>query len=138
MATTGCRAAPATTLIGGKGDDLYFLAEIGDTVTELAGQGTDIVLSRLANYTLAANAENLVLDTGGINGTGNALGNLIIGNGLDNKLDGGSGGDVLQGGDGNDSILGGLGFDYLVGGDGNDTLKGGGDVDYLEGGSGRT
>jgi Ca2+-binding RTX toxin-like protein len=123
-------------MIGGKGDDLYFLAEIGDTVTELAGQGTDIVLSRLVNYTLAANVENLVLDTGGINGTGNALGNLIIGNGVDNKLDGGSGADVLRGGNGNDSILGGLGFDYLDGGSGNDTLKGGGDVDYLEGGSG--
>ena len=68
-------------MIGGKGDDLYFRAEIGDTVTELAGQGTDIVLSRLVNYTLAANVENLALDTGGVNGTGNALGNLIIGNG---------------------------------------------------------
>ena len=123
-------------MIGGKGDDLYFVAEIGDTVTELAGQGTDIVLSRLVNYTLAANVENLALDTGGINGTGNALGNLIVGNGADNKLDGGSGGDVLQGGNGNDSLLGGLGFDYLSGGSGNDTLKGGGDVDYLEGGSG--
>jgi trimeric autotransporter adhesin len=124
-------------MIGGKGDDLYFLAEIGDTVTELAGQGTDIVLSRLVSYTLAANVENLALDTGGVNGTGNALGNLIIGNGVDNKLDGGSGADVLRGGNGNDSILGGLGFDYLDGGSGNDTLKGGGDVDYLEGGSGK-
>jgi Ca2+-binding RTX toxin-like protein len=124
------------TMVGGKGSDTYLVSEVGDTVTELAGQGTDTVQSNLVSYTLAANVERLMLSTGAVNGTGNTLDNLIFGNLADNKLDGGGGADIIAGGGGNDSILGGLGFDYLSGGIGNDTLKGGGDVDYLEGGSG--
>jgi Ca2+-binding RTX toxin-like protein len=124
-------------MVGGKGSDFYAVSEVGDTVTELAGQGTDTVQSNLVSYTLAANVERLMLSTGAVNGTGNTLDNLIFGNLADNKLDGGGGADIISGGDGNDSILGGLGFDYLSGGSGNDTLKGGSDVDYLEGGSGK-
>ena len=124
------------TMAGGKGGDNYVVDMIGDTVTELAGQGDDMVESSLVSYTLTANVEVLVLGSGAVSGTGNASENRMFGNGADNKMDGGSGFDQLFGAAGNDSMLGGLGFDYLQGDGGNDTLKGGGDVDYLNGGAG--
>src|SRR5688572_9932762 len=123
-------------MVGGKGSDNYVVDMIGDTVTELAGQGDDTVQSSLASYTLTANVEVLVLGAGAVSGTGNASENRMFGNGADNKMDGGSGFDQLFGAAGNDSMLGGLGVDYLQGDGGNDTLKGGGDVDYLNGGAG--
>ena len=92
------------TLIGGAGHDTY-VTNGGDTITELANQGTDQVNSSIT-YTLGANLENLVL-TGGstINGTGNALANRITGNTANNTLNGGSGVDTLIGGAGDDSYF---------------------------------
>ena len=91
------------TMVGGKGDDTYIVEDIGDTVTELAGQGVDTVDSRLVSYTLGATVENLDLGTGAVNGTGNALANDITGNVSDNKLDGGGGDDAINAGDGKDT-----------------------------------
>ena len=118
------------------GNDIYSVADVGDTVTELAGQGDDHVSSLLASYTLGANIEILSLGGGALNGTGNTLHNRMFGNSLDNKLDGGGGIDELNGAGGNDSLLGGLGSDHLNGDSGNDTLKGGADGDFLNGGAG--
>ena len=54
-------------------------------------------------YTLAANVENLVLTgAAAINGTGNALDNMLTGNAGNNTLDGGLGADTMAGGLGND------------------------------------
>ncbi|MBL1211091.1 Calx-beta domain-containing protein, partial [Geminocystis sp. GBBB08] len=71
--------------------------------------------------TLPANVENLILTgTTAINGTGNALNNLITGNTGNNNLSGGDGNDTLLGGDGNDTLTGGVGNDSLTGGANND------------------
>ncbi|MFC5068076.1 tandem-95 repeat protein [Flaviflagellibacter deserti] len=114
----------ADTMQGGLGNDLYYVDHTGDVVTELAGGGTDSVLSSLT-YTLGANVENLTL-TGTLDrdGTGNGLANVIVGNAAINRL---------RGEGGNDTLEGGLGADQLYGGEGNDTFilrKGefGGDV----------
>ena len=58
------------------------------------------------SYTLGANVENLTLTgAGDINGTGNALDNMLTGNAGNNILDGGAGADTMIGGAGNDTYV---------------------------------
>ncbi|MGE0165701.1 MAG: M10 family metallopeptidase C-terminal domain-containing protein, partial [Dongiaceae bacterium] len=95
------------TMEGGKGNDTYLVDVSGDVVTEVAGGGTDTVLSE-ASYTLAdPNVENLTLLTGAgaIDGTGNDLKNKLTGNESANTLDGGKGVDTLIGGKGDDTYI---------------------------------
>ncbi|WP_085316327.1 beta strand repeat-containing protein [Derxia lacustris] len=104
----------ADTLTGGSGNDLYLVDSSADRVVELALSGTDSVQSSLS-WTLGANLENLLLTgSSAINGTGNALDNLITGNAAVNLLKGGAGNDTLDGGAGADSLVGGSGDDSYV------------------------
>jgi Ca2+-binding RTX toxin-like protein len=108
------------TMTGGWGDDAYAVDSLTDVVTEVAGQGTDLVEASLT-YTLAKEVENLTLVGAlAIDGTGNTLANLIKGNGAANKLSGGSGADTLQGFGGADVLDGGAGIDTMTGGLGDD------------------
>ncbi|KJV07463.1 calcium-binding protein [Methylocucumis oryzae] len=103
----------ANQLLGGLGDDTY-LVSTGDSVVEEPNSGIDTVQSN-ADWSLADNIENLTL-TGSIaiNGNGNALNNVITGNGNANSLTGGDGDDRLDGRAGVDSMAGGLGNDNYV------------------------
>ena len=115
--------AAANVLAGGAGNDTYFVG-VGDTVTEGAGAGTDTVNST-ATFTLGANVENLTLTgSADINGTGNGLANVMIGNTGANVLNGAAGNDTLDGGLGNDTMTGGTGNDMFVfhAGFGNDVI----------------
>ncbi|MCQ1839421.1 calcium-binding protein, partial [Neorhizobium galegae] len=105
--------AGADTLIGGSGDDSYVVDNVGDVVTENAGQGTDMVQTNLAIYTLGTDVENLTY-TGVAAFTG-------TGNGLDNTIRGGAAADILDGGAGADTLIGGAGSDRMSGGTGDDT-----------------
>ena len=95
------------TLIGGMGNDIYILDTTTDGITENAGEGTDTIQSSVT-FDLSAlpNIENLTLTgTNALNGTGNAMNNIITGNTADNILTGGDGFDTLIGGTGNDSYV---------------------------------
>jgi Ca2+-binding RTX toxin-like protein len=127
----------ADKMFGGAGNDTYVVDNIGDVVTENAGEGTDLVQTSLNVYTLSANVENLTFTgTGNFIGTGNGLDNAITGGTGNDTLTGGDGNDVLTGNAGNDTLDGGVGNDTLTGGDGNDTLTGGAGNDSLNGGNG--
>jgi serralysin len=101
-------------MAGGTGDDVYFLDNTGDTITEAGNAGTDSVYAGYS-YALGSNVENLYL-TGSkaANGTGNALNNILSGNSGANKLGGGDGDDMLYGKGGIDTLTGGSGSDKFV------------------------
>ena len=97
--------AGADRMLGGLGNDLYVVDNIGDTVQENVGEGVDKVQSTIS-YVLGANVENLSLfGSKAINGTGNVLGNILVGNAANNVLDGGIGADTLTGGLGSDVFV---------------------------------
>jgi len=103
------------TMVGGQGNDTYVVAQTGDVVTELAGEGIDLVQSSIT-HTLVSNVENLTLTgTTAINGTGNALDNVLTGNSKNNTLTGNAGNDTLDGGTaGTDALRGGTGNDIYI------------------------
>jgi Ca2+-binding RTX toxin-like protein len=123
------------TLVGGGGDDTYYVNNPTDTIVEAPGGGNDSVYST-ANYTLPANVENLTLleTTTGSDGYStvplNPVPTVAIGNDLNNVITGNSYDDRLEGGAGDDTLVAGMGIagtfstavdQTLVGGPGNDT-----------------
>ncbi|MGJ5631155.1 beta strand repeat-containing protein [Nostoc sp. CALU 1950] len=115
------------SLDGGAGNDIYTVDNLSDVIVEGLNAGIDLVKSSVS-WVLVDNLENLTLTgSSAINGTGNSLNNILIGN---------TGANKLSGGDGNDSLIGGTGNDTLLGGSGNDTLDGGVGIDSLDGGGG--
>lgn len=97
----------ADTMVGGLGHDTYVVSDSRARIIEAADEGTDTVFSSV-HFSLAdaGDAERLVL-TGraAINGTGNALDNVITGNASANVLDGGAGADTMMGGLGSDTYF---------------------------------
>ncbi|MGV3553143.1 hypothetical protein [Rhizobium sp.] len=101
------------TVLGGDGNDKFYLSNSKDKVAESAGWGYD-KLYVSASYTLGANneiEEMHLLGKGDFNLTGNELDNRLFGNKGDNRLIGGGGSDGLWGGAGKDVITGGMGAD---------------------------
>lgn len=103
--------AAADTMVGGNGNDTYYVNHASDVVTEATGAstGTDIVYAKVS-YTLTAGAyvETLSAEntagTSTISLTGNEQVQLIIGDKGVNTLNGGADSlaDTLRGGAGND------------------------------------
>jgi len=151
----------ADTMDGGPGDDTYYV-EPHDSISGDAG-GIDTVVARATNWILGDNFENLTLRGQDLQGSGNALDNVIDASGVRNASLGGfagndllitgSGANTASGSDGDDTVLGGDGQNVLYGGqgddrlstvgqgglygdEGNDTLVGGAASDTLDGGTG--
>jgi Ca2+-binding RTX toxin-like protein len=122
----------ANTLLGQEGNDTYLVRVAGDSVVEVAGQGTDTVRAFVAAHTLAANVENLIYaGQGTFIGVGNGLGNAIYGGAQADDLNGMGGDDVIIGGSGSDFIQGGSGADqfrYMGGETGYDRI-----IDFVSG-----
>jgi Ca2+-binding RTX toxin-like protein len=106
------------TLIGGLGDDYYYLWDSTSAGVEQAGQGIDTIDARFwGPVTLAANIENLFLNSAGSTaGTGNALNNIIVAGTVGATLNGLAGDDVLVGGAGGDlfKVAAGNGSDAIM------------------------
>lgn len=116
----------ADSLNGGEGDDTYQVDNLSDSIRENKSSGNDTVIA-CVDFKLDENLENLTLDKGATQGTGNDADNLLCGNDGGNILNAGAGNDTITGGDGNDLVKGGDGEDEIVGGDGagDDTYYGG-------------
>jgi Ca2+-binding RTX toxin-like protein len=98
-------AGGADAMSGGTGNDVYYVDDAGDQVTENPGEGNDVVFS-IAHLRLTANVETLVLQGSfDLQGYGNSLPNTLFGNVGINLLDGDAGADVMAGGDGNDVYI---------------------------------
>ena len=115
-------AAGADTLNGGLGNDTYVLGDESDTVTDTGG--TDTITSTITRSiaTLAAIENLTLLGADNINGTGNALANIITGNAGVNVLNGNAGLDTLIGGLGNDAYMLGAENDTVIDSGGNDVI----------------
>src|SRR5262245_17842465 len=106
----------ADRMLGGADDDIYYVDNAGDVVSE-AGTGSDTVRSTISfdmnadGSNVIGSIENLRLNGKAITGTGNGLDNVIFGNNSANKLSGNGGDDVIFGGAGNDTMSGGAGHD---------------------------
>jgi serralysin len=103
----------ADIMSGGAGNDRYIVNDQGDSLTESAAQGTDIVESSV-DFTLGTNFEELILTGTAVTGIGNDLSNKITGNASNNILNGGAGADDLIGGNGSDVLTGGDGLDRFT------------------------
>jgi uncharacterized delta-60 repeat protein len=99
------------TLVGGAGNDTYFVELRTDVIVEGVGGGVDTV-NAYVDCTLAANVENLTLIGDSLKGTGNALANTIFGTFGSDVIDGKAGLDSLDGGDGSDIYLIGAAADH--------------------------
>lgn len=96
------------TMIGGAGNDTYYVNNYSDVVTEASGGGNDTVYVNAAhwNATPGSYIEKVVaLGTGAINLTGNALPMELDGNSGNNVLDDGGAADTLVGGAGGDTYM---------------------------------
>ncbi|TAL31402.1 MAG: calcium-binding protein, partial [Alphaproteobacteria bacterium] len=133
-------------MTGGNGDDTFIVNSLTDQIIENFGEGTHDTVGASVNYTLGSELEDLVLldiiPPGGttvpaLNGTGNAVANIIEGNSAKNTIDGSDGDDTLSGGAGDDTLIGGIGNDTLTGESGTDVMFGntGTDIFVFESGS---
>lgn len=128
-------------ILGGTGDDLFYLGTTAENID--GGAGIDTL--NLSSYTVGV---TLDLSTPSANkGTpvsgdtfanieivlGTTRSDILRGDGGDNVLSGNGGSDNLSGADGADTLEGGTSKDTVTGGSGNDvfvfvTLQGGGDI----------
>ncbi|MEI7474156.1 MAG: calcium-binding protein, partial [bacterium] len=121
----------ADTMIGGAGDDSYYVDNVSDVITENAAEGTDTIYSSIS-YTLGANVENLTLSgSSNLSGIGNILNNVITGNLGDNTFTTFGGSDTIIDAGGNDTYNFSLGdqIDNIQDGGGTDILSFDGTVD---------
>ena len=96
---------------GGAGNDTYYVDNVGDTIVETGGYGTDSVFTQIS-YSLKSgqsietlSAYNPTGSTANLKLGGNSYANTIIGNAGDNFINGGLGADTLTGLAGKDTFM---------------------------------
>ncbi|MCK8783309.1 family 16 glycosylhydrolase [Roseomonas sp. NAR14] len=113
----------ANTLIGGATDTTFYVTAANDTVIAQPGYVNTIVSWYTSQAILPDNVQNLIVKGGTIWSGGNALANIIRGDGAGQVIAGGAGDDVLTGGGGSDVFV-------FAAGDGNDVV-----TDFVHGSS---
>lgn len=114
----------ADRLEGGGDDDIYVIDNINDLIVEAPQTGIETIESSItfdlnrysmapgSPFLAASGLDNLTLiGIENIDGTGNYLPNVLIGNTGNNKLKGEGADDILIASDGNDILTGGTGAD---------------------------
>lgn len=95
----------ADRMVGGAGDDIYRVDNVGDKVIERDAEGSDLVNSSVSFDLDGQFVEALTLTgSSNVNARGNTLDNILTGNAGDNFLDGRSGADRMTGGAGADTF----------------------------------
>ena len=124
--------AGADTMTGGDGNDIYTVDDVGDTVIEQPGGGTQDRINVFVDFVNPLDVEFFVgsFSTVGLTLTGNAQSNRISGANRINSPD------TILGEDGNDRLVGLVGNDTINGGDGRDRIFGNSGNDIIDGGAG--
>ncbi|MCM2467130.1 calcium-binding protein, partial [Agrobacterium vitis] len=92
------------TFAGGRGNDTYIVSSEAVVISEVDGEGTDIVKTTTDAYTLSNYVETLeYTGTRNFTGTGSAQNNTITGGTGNDTLIGKGGADTLNGGEGSDT-----------------------------------
>ena len=108
-------------MIGGGGNDFFYVNNTADVVQQIAG-GHGVIYSTV-NFNLPANIDTIVLTgAGALTVHGNNDGDSITGNDGGDHLFGGNGNDIITGGAGADIFTSGTGVTTMIGGGGNDTF----------------
>ena len=117
--------AGADSLSGGAGNDTYIVDNAGDDGHRSGAAAASTRCKSRVNFTLGADVENLTLTGTAINGTGNALDNIITGNASATRWTAAPAPTALTGGDGNDTyIVDNVGDQVTeAAGEGTDTVK---------------
>lgn len=112
-------------LMGGSGDDIYYVHHFGDWALEQADSGYDVLYADVS-YTIFGSSieEFILLGTGDLNAIVEACGNAVTVSGTlgNNTLIGSYGSDIISGYDGNDVLGGHFAMDTLTGGAGDDSF----------------
>ena len=101
------------TMVGGNATDFFWVTQGDVVLDDTVGDDDMVQVFGIVSYTLPPNIENLNLETGALNGSGNRMDNYLEANNEDNVLRGARGNDTLQGFGGHDTLDGGLGSDRL-------------------------
>lgn len=114
-------------LVGGNGNDHYYVSDPMDAINELQWGGTDTVHVQGSFYAIPQWVENIYMEDKSSlfrqsTGYGNDLNNDVQGGVKANTLMAFGGNDTIHGWEGNDTLFGGTGNDTIFGDDGNDVL----------------
>src|SRR5690606_20423584 len=97
----------ADTMLGGHGNDIYYVDNIGDVILDDSGFDTVILLGPANLDNLKGIDRVVVSGTGEISLDGTEDANQLTGNNAANVLKGYGGNDTLEGLGGNDQLYGG-------------------------------